>query len=513
MASRSSRSRRGAHRLSCLAALLALWPAHARAATAPRPEQGPIGGLLPARAQFHDAYIDHPVVAEVQAAGYLTIVSRERALARQTPADRALAIVDAVGAEGATRNAVDRFLTQAIQARLVIGPSGALQKQDVTVAQLDARQALLLGWIRALSAGADRAVLTRRDNRLEGAGAIQLLERAAAAAPELQAVQVALALAQAGAETQPRKLCIRALALRQALRTPGAASIRLGAAEHLDALAEPLSRSCKPSEVEPFARPIQLPPPLAEASAAPLVIGERPTRPLAPSSGPQSFGIAFVVTAPVFTAYLSDPLIARLAARTRLDELMLEDALGRDATGDLAIAALNASLLMQRIGHDDNAEVAWLAVLRRHGLIDAAPDKQNALKVEQLSGGEAMALGYALALAGKGLKPAGVDGSAWTATPLTLFARGKRMVPGNAALGPAMVVAHTIDLERQTDLCRPARRVEALRFAVGRGTLPEAARPPLLQALATVDAQCQAASHGKDPDGGDGPADRKENPR
>ena len=513
MSLRPSRFRCGAAWSFCLAVLLVHWPALLLAASAPRTEPGPTGGLLPARAQFHDAYLDHPVVAEVQAAGYLTILSRERALARQTPADRALAIVDAVGAQGATRNAVDRFLTQAIQARLVIGPSGALQKQDVTVAQLDARQALLLGWIRALSAGADRAALTRRDNRLEGAGAIQLLERAVAAAPELQAAQVALTLALAGAETQPRKLCTRALALRQALRTPGAASIRLGAAEHLDALAEPLTRTCKPEEVEPFSRPIQLPPPLAEPSATAVVVGERPTRPQGQGGGPQSFGIAFVVTAPVFTAYLSDPLIARLAARTRLDELMLEDALGRDATGDLAIAALNASLLMQRIGHDDNAEVAWLAILRRHGLIDAAPDQQKSLKVEQLSGGEAMALGYALALAGKGLRPAGADGSAWSATPLMLFARGKLMVPGNAALGPAMAVAHTIDLERQLDLCRPARRVEALRFAVGRGTLPEAARPPLLQALATVDAQCQAASHGKAAEGGDTSADHKENPR
>ncbi len=494
-------------RLSLLALALA------SVAASPRPEPAPTGGLLPARAQLHDAYLDHPLVAEVQAAGYLTIVSREKALSKQTPTDRALAIVDAVGAAGVVRNAVDRFMTQAIQARLVIGPSGALQKHDVTVQQLDARQALLLGWIRALSAGDDRTVLTRRGKNLEGAGAIQLLERAVAVAPEQQATRVALALAQAGGETQPKKLCARAVALKEALRTPGTAAIRLAAAEHLDALAEPWARTCKPSDLEAFARPIQLPPPVADNLPQPPAPGERPAHIEGLPAGTHPFGIAFVVTAPVFKAYIADPLVARLAARTRLDELMLEDALTRDATGDLAIAALNASLLMQRIGHDDNAEVAWLAVLRRHGLVDATPDKQKTLKVEQLTGGEAMALGYALALAGKGLKPASADGCAFTSTPLLLFARGKSVLPGNAALGPVMAQAHAVDLERQTDLCRPAKRVDALRFAVGRGNLPEAARTPILEALATVDAQCQASGHDRPGSGASGPAERKENLR
>jgi len=479
------------------------------AATPSRP--APTGGLLPARAQLHDAYLDHPVVADVQAAGYLTIVTREKALAKQTPADRALAIVDAVGAAGAVRNAVDRFLTQAIQARLVIGLSGALQRQDVTVQQLDARQALLLGWIRALSAGDDRAVLTRRGHNLEGAGAIQLLEHAVASAPGQQAARVALALAQAGAETQPRKLCARAVALKQALRSPGVAAIRLAAAERLDALAEPAARTCKPAELATLTQPIQLPPPAAEQVPQQHVPSARPTRSDSLPAGAHPFGIAFVVTAPVFTAYLSDPLVAKLAARTRLNEMMLEDALVRDPTGDLAIAALNASLLMLRISHDDNAEVAWLAVLRRHSLIDAPPDKQKGLKVEQLTGAEAMSLGYALALAGKGLKPASADGSAFTSTPLALFARGKSVLPGNAALGPVMAVAHAIDLERQTESCRPARRIDALRFAVSRGNLPDAARAPVLQALDTIDAQCQASGRDKPAEGGSAPAQHKEN--
>ena len=67
------------------------------------------------------------------------------------------------------------------------------------------------------------------------------------------------------------------------------------------------------------------------------------------------------------------------------------------------------------------------------------------------------------------------------------------MLPANAVLGPVMALAHVIDLERMSGLCQAAGKVDALRFAINKATLPEAARTPLLEALATVDGQCRDA--------------------
>jgi hypothetical protein len=449
------------------------------------------GGLLTARVQLHEAYLDNPLVDEIRGAGYLTVVQREKVLDKKLPSDRALAAVDAMGSEGARNNAVDRFVTLGLQARLTLGLSGALKKRDVGVADLDARQALVLGWVRALSAGNDATVLTRKGKTLEQAGAVQLLEQAVKQGPEQQAAQVALAVARAAADPNPKTACQHAIALQKAARTGGSASIRLAAAERVVALAEALQKSCKPEELASFQKPVQLPPPLPEPPSGP--VGNRPPQSTGLRASAHPFGLAFVVTAPVFSGWLSDPVVTRLAARTRLDEVMFEDVLKRDVTGDLAVAVLNASALMQRIDLDDNAEVAWLGVVRRHGLLDAPLDKQKALKIQQLTGPEAMALGYAYALNGRGLKPPVPGDSALSATPQQLFAQAKAMVPVGAVLGPLMWTAHLIDMDRATDLCAPMKRVDALRFVVNKGTLPEAARQALLQALATVEAQCQAA--------------------
>lgn len=459
-----------------------------------------IGGTLPARAQLHEAYLDLPVVAEVRAAGYLTMVTREKALSPRTPSDRALAIVDAVGAEEAARNGVDRFVLRGLQARLTLGPSGARGARDARVDEVDARQALVLGWARALAAGDDRTLLTRRGTRLDQAGAVQLLEIAVRRAPAEQAHHVALALARAAAEPSGRKACAHALALHRAARQAGTQPIRQALADRLDALAAPLDRACKPKELEPFATPAQLPAPPPVDEEPEVVPADRPRpRVVGLAGGAHPFGVAFVLTAPVFKGWMADPTVTKLAARSRLDEIMLEKVLETDPTGDLTIAVMNASVLMQRISLRDNADVAYMAIVRKKKLLDAPPERQKGLKITELTGPEAMALGYAYALTGRGLQPPSSDGLARSATPQQLWAHGKGLIPANAVLGPIMVHAHQIDLEREADLCLPVKRVDALRFIVQRSQLPELARPPLLHALDTVEAQCQASKGPRSP--------------
>ena len=101
--------------------------------------------------RIHEAYSDHPLVLAVRSQGYLAILDREKVLDKRFPTDRAWAVIDAVGADGVSRHAVDAFVTQGLLARLAIGPSGALKARDIDVAQLDGRQAFVLGWLRALA--------------------------------------------------------------------------------------------------------------------------------------------------------------------------------------------------------------------------------------------------------------------------------------------------------------------------------------------------------------------------
>ncbi len=448
------------------------------------------GGLVAVRAQLHEAYTDMPLVQEVRNSSALTIVQRERVLDTHLPADRALAVIDAISSEGVRQNNVDRFVTLGLQARLTLGLSGALRKRDVGVGDLDARQALVLGWVRTLAAAYDPSILSRNSRSLDGAGAIQLLERAAQAAPDDQAARVALALAKASVDHDDQQACDLAIGLQTAARTGGSAAIRLAAAERVVQLATTMQGQCHPSRTSPYKNPVQLPPPQPETGYAPPadtgndVSGRR--------RGPGNHTIPFVMIAPFFKGYMDDAAVLRIAQRARLDEYGLEDVLKRDTVGDITLAVINASVLIQRISADDNADVAWLAVLRRHGLTDRGTAVRATLAVSQLTGVEALCLAYAYALAGRSLTSDNTD-AAQTAAPQQLFARARQMLPANAVLGPVMALAHVIDLERMSGLCQAAGKVDALRFAINKATLPEAARTPLLEALATVDGQCRDA--------------------
>lgn len=448
---------------------------------------GPVPWLLTVR--LHDAYADHPVVADVARVGYLTVETRDRLLRKGTPSDRALAIADAMGA-GAGAQAMDRFVTLAVQTQLSIGPSGSVRKAELTLDKLDARAALALGWTRALANAGNPAALGRKAARIDEAGALQLLEKAVALAPDHQAPRVALALAAAAADlAQQKKLCARAVQLQLSARAGGKEPIRLAAAERVVALAAEMGKACKGKELAAFAGALQLPAPVAE-TVAPLGggHGERPTAGASAAFHP--FRDAFVVTAPVFKGWIKDPLVQKVfLPGGRCDEVAVAEALQSDPTGDRAIALLNASLLSSKLSQEDNADVAWWAIARRHGAIDSK-DKQRTIKVKDLTGAEAMAYGYARAAASLGFAPGVPDGPAMDAGAAELFMHGKALIPANALLGPILFLGQQIDADRKADPCRARTRADGARFVVQKSALPEPAKAALLEAFATIDAGC-----------------------
>ncbi len=431
------------------------------------------------------AYGDHPLVQTVRAQGYLAILDREKVLDARFPTDRAWAVLDAVGAAGVARHAVDSFVTQGLLARLAIGPSGALQAQDIGVAQLNARQAFVLGWLRALALGGDSKRLLRRSAKVSDAGALQLLERAEQQAPDNQTIRLAHALIAAAADVQPRHACDHAVQLATLARDPGSESVRLAVAERIDALAHTLGAACTNRELAALSAPIQLPPPAAE-----IVQGQRAPFQDRFVSAPHA-STPFVVTAPVFKGWLRDTVVARIAGGARLEVASLLDALQRDATGDLAIAVLNAASLVGRMTPDQVGAVAWQAVASRHGVTRDAEKAQ--LGMTTLTPQELTVYGYAQALRPQVVGAPDDVGDARTLTPAALFSAAKGKLPSAATLGPLMALAHAIDREREPDPCRPHEAEDALRGVVQRATLPDAGRQPLLQALDTLLGQCKTA--------------------
>lgn len=450
---------------------------------------------LVAKWQPHDAYASHPTVAKVRAAGYLTVLTRERALSARTPLDRALAIVDAVGSKGAIKYGVDEALTRALRARHSLGPSGALLGKAIAVDLLDGRQALVLGWVRALSTKADKDML-RRGTTIRTAGALQLLELAAAKAADAQAPQLAFAIAKA-ALVKPRgkPACEAWLAVQTAARDGRKGSIALAAAEGATAAVKKLGKSCKAAQTKPFKKAISLPAPQQELAPA----GPAHTGKLAQQTGDvYRKGIAFCVVAPVFKGYMDKPEVRSLIQRTRLDDVVLQRIFKADKTGDVTVAALNATLWSRRLPPDRIASVAWLVVTAEHGMYGAPKTKTDTLKVSQLKPIEAVMLGYARTLAGWGLERTELPGDppAATALPRQLFARARTQLPADAALARVVPMLHAIDLERQASLCRPQNRADSVAFVVGKSALPEATKRILLGAMDTVKAQCTATGGG-----------------
>lgn len=436
--------------------------------------------------RVHEAYIDHPLVLAVRSQGYLAILDREKVLDKRFPTDRAWAVLDAVGGEGVGRHAVDAFMAQGLLARLAIGPSGALKAHDIAVARLDARQAFALGWLRALAANGDSKKLLRRSTKVSDAGALELLEHAEKLAPTVQAIRLAHELVATVADPDARNACGHAVRLAKLARDGGAESVRLAAAERVDALARYLGTACAGREMADVAASIQLPPPPPELAPGQRAPSKQSTAAPPPASTP------FVVTAPVFRGWLTDPLVAKVAGGARVDAAILQEALQRDATGDLAIVVLNATALTGRQTADQTADVAWQAVAARHGVTGDPTAVPIALAT--LTPAEATVYGYAQALKPQGIAQKEDLGNARPLSPATLFAAAKGKLPSAATLGPLMALGHNIDLEREPNHCRPIDLEDALRGVVLRANLPEAARQPLVQALDTLLGQCKVTT-------------------
>ena len=475
----------------------AVGPAAVSAQTPPLPEASTpvvtnnavapdlVGTGLVAQVQVGAAYADHPLVAAVTQRGWLQADERLQCLNAHWPADRAWAAVDAIGAARLQHNAGDRYLLLGIAARLQIGPSGALQPDDVRTEQLDARAALLLGWAKALAQPSAR--WRQRSDRASHAGALQLLERARTLSPNVQAAQLAYALAAAESSVPA---CAQAIAVLAAARHSGDQSVRLAVAERADLLIRtwlaPVQKSCDPKQLQTVAAHIQLPPPLPET--------EQPARTRPPPVHPAQAlaGDAWVTAAPFFRGWLDDPVVRSLVMRTPLHEMMLFEVLQADVTGDRTLAVINAALHGRRTGVWPLADLVWRAVVRAQGLAQADADQQSRLKVSELTPMQAVVLGYSVALA-PGARPlAAGSGRAGQATAAELFAAARGNLPLGARLGPLVALAHRVDVERVADRCQAARRAEALRVTVVKTDLPAAAIAALRETLVAVEGLCPA---------------------
>lgn len=446
----------------------------------------PLPGALVAHWQPWQAYREHPLVADVRSQGLVRLEDRERMLRDELPADRALAAIDAVGPAALRRHAVERFLLIGITGRLTVGPSGSLRVENVRTAEASARHALLLGWARALVYAGEPARLLATSDRLQHAGAVQLLDLAAKKAPGWQVAVVAAALARAEAEQQLGP-CHLAKNLDKAMRFSGKEALRLDAAERVQSLVRGLvsgaNARCGPELTARVLAPIQLPPAKPDA---PANTGR------APRSDGHLFGEAFAAAAPIFPGWLDQPLVKRLALRTPLDDVALAELIRQDKTGDAVVAALNASLHNRRIGVLANADVAWWAVLRSLGLSDADRDQQGRVKLSDLSAVQALALGYGYAIGNRNTELSRGPGLARDTPPKELLEYARSRLPMDALLGPLMAQAHAVDLERRSDPCKAARRAEALRAAIGHGALPAPAKQAMSDTLQSVEKACTA---------------------
>lgn len=461
------------------------------AGAAPRATQ-PLG-WRPSEAWGH-----HPLVAQARQGTGLDAELRQRLLGDELPAERAVAVLDAMSEQALTRHAVERHLIVGIAGRLAIGPSGATHPDTLVVADLEARHALLLGWLRLRLGAGHPEALNRRADRLADAGAVQLLEQARAQAPSWQIAHLALAVARWDASDDPK--CANILEILAAAHEPKANPVLLASAEQAAALAlrreAVLRPRCGAKALQAYDRPIQLAAAEAEVGYRP---GIRPPPPEpAPAAGLPASATSptgatqepFVLLAPVFRGWLSDPLVRAVVLRTPLDPAALAHSMANDPSGDAAIAALNASLHGGRLALGDHAEVVWSAILMARGQPDADPAAQDRVTVGQLTATQAVVLGYARATAGRLHGAQGVQQPARHAPADALFDRARGELAAAALLAPIFALAVPIDQVRRQDPCAASVRAEALRFVAQKSALPDAAKSAIILALRSVEANC-----------------------
>ncbi len=464
-----------------LALLAANWPSFAGAAPpAPSPE-------LPWRPS--DSYAQHPLVAAARQGPGLPAAVCDALFAERLSADRALAAVDAPSADGLKAHDAAKVLLAALakQAGTAQGPVDL--PEQLAVAALTPKQALLLGWLRLRLDAARPEVLARRSDQVGDAGALQLLEQAATQEPGWQVANVALQVARWVGNPQQRN-CGQLKKIAASAREPGQLPLALAAAQAAIDLALRLDKAtplCPPEVREDWARPLQLPPPAPEDYRPP---GVRPPPPTTPRGHPELD--ALLLAAPVFRGWLAQPLVKAMVLRTPLLPAPLAASLDADPTGDTALAAVNASLYNDRTPISDHVVVAWEALLLRRGLADADRDQQDRIAVRDLAPIEAALLGYTRALAGPISGSADPGQPARLAPAEALFERARGGLPVQAQLGPLWALALPIEPLRTRDACGAARRAEALRVVVQKSALPVEAQQAMISALQVVERACSA---------------------
>jgi hypothetical protein len=449
-------------------------------------------------------YATQPVVAEVRRAQLWDDATLRLVQHPAMPLDRVLAVADALEPSAVRRHHLASVVTAQLASYHAVGASGALKARDIRVADLAAGEALALGWLRLLALdngqlGPQAGNRGGSGVRLTNASPLDLLDHAAASAPNDQTPHVALALAlwltrtrqtppakatAAGRTAADPQRCVLAASLARVATEPRSISLPKSVAYRVAELARSGAAGCSGVDAWPF--PTQWPAPAPEPADV-VATGRPPPVSAGPSGQPHRFGEAFVLTAPFFRGWLQDPAVQAVATRKRLLQSELLAVLAADPTGDRTVVVLNAALHLAAISGWDLDSQMWAAITARH----PQPAGNPPLTTSQLTSAEALALGYARGLAAAWQHPPQPGGGARTALPQELLDAARSGASMDALLAPLLWQLLAIDRERSSDPCRAADRAEALSVALLRGQrLPPAAQTVVQQALTTVQQAC-----------------------
>lgn len=453
-----------------------------------------------------EAWGDHPVLAQTRAAGLWDEPALRWLVEPGMPLDRVWALAEVLPASQVQKHRLADWLTGRLLALHAVGPSGALRPADIRVAELSAEQALALGWLRLLEL--DRggpvpvAAANRSGNaRVLDASPFDLLQRAAEASPHQQAAQVAAALVPALATAQQPKAarCPAVQSLAAEAVQPRTVALPRVAAERVVRWTQRLGRGCAQL---PAGLPADWPAPAAWPTPRAEPAAQRPPPAERTADGTaHPFGEAFTVTAPFFKAWVQDPAVQGVVRRRRLWASTLAEALQADSTGDTAVVLVNAALHLASLSAWDATGLVWEALRLRHpGWPTQLASAHFAL--DTLLPGEALALGYARAVAADWLRPAPAKPTVAAARAQDLLEHARRVAPIDSVWAPWLWQLLTLDMQRERDPCAAAARATPLAEVLAKSEkMPEAAKASLALALRTLAGRCPAAPPPAQPNG------------
>lgn len=445
-----------------------------------------------------EAWQAHPVLTQTRQAGLWDEPALRWVAEPGMPLDRVWALAEALPPAQVRKQRLAEWLTGRVVGLHLVGPSGALRPVDVRVRELTGAQALALGWLRllALDRGGPLPLSAGNqsgDARVVDASPIDLLARAAVAAPDEQAAQVASALVEAlvlPAQPKPAR-CAALQRTADALAAPRGAALPRSSVERLLEWTRTEARACPwraPALPEPWPAPAAWPTQAVEAGPQRPPPAERTV-----TGNVHPYGEAFVLTAPLFQAWLANPAVQAVLQRKRLWPGTLADALAADPGGDAAVVALNAGLHVGKLAVWDLPSLVWEALRLRH------PDwpvqrTQAQLGLDALQPGEALLLGYALALAADWLRPQPAQLTVATARAQDLLDQARRTAGIDAVWAPWLWQLLPVDQLRSRDPCAAAARARTLAEVLAKSAkMPEAAKTALAMALQTVASRCPAS--------------------